>query len=96
LGHYLILEGVPGGAIIEGRSAAGIDRCPKAEPKIGQAMVVANRGSVIGGDLQDLTQSLAEFAMQTALLKIAKINGFIYRNLISNTPFKVTRRLQKR
>jgi hypothetical protein len=91
-----ILEGAPGAGSMDGRSGAGIDRRPKAEPKVGQAMVVVNRGNVIGGDLQDLTQSLAEFAMQTAMLKMAKINGFIYRDLISNTPFEVTRRLQKR
>jgi hypothetical protein len=44
-----ILEGPPGAAILDGRGAIGIDRCPKAELKVRQAMVMVNRGNVMAG-----------------------------------------------
>jgi hypothetical protein len=45
----VILEGAPGTAILDGRGATVIDRCPKAELKLRQAMVVVNRGNVMAG-----------------------------------------------
>jgi len=76
------LEGDPWAGIIVGHGAAGIAPDLKMEPQVGEAMV-ANRSSVIGGDLQNLTQRLAGITMQTILLKMAE-NSLFYEQRPEN------------